>query len=136
MGEKKFKKIFLVSLAAAAVSAIASFWLFQFDWPFLPFPLLAGLFMALTQNENSSYKFLDKLLAGSLFFGFSTLWLSYSLTYFISNIIYSASWPFWPFYNPWEYLIGSLVFSFISLLGGLIGIVIKGCYYLKSKHAR
>jgi len=112
-------------IVSAIVSVIASIWIFEIDWRFLPFPIFAGLAIVFVQKEKISYKFIDKLFVGSLFFGFLTLLLIYTRMYLLFS-----DFPFWPFYNPKEYLIFSLVFSFISFLGGLSGIVIKGFYYM------
>jgi len=122
---KNLRKTLLAVLLAALITAIAGFWLFEINWPFLPFPLLAGLAIVLAQNVNKSYKFINKLIIGSLLYGFLAWLMIYSRMYFLVS-----DFPFWPLYNPKEYLIFSLVFSFISLLGGLIGVVLKGFYYI------
>jgi hypothetical protein len=122
---KKLQKVFLMVLLFSVISTIAGFWIFEIDWPFLPFPLLAGVAIVFVQKEKTSYKFINKLVIGSLLFGFFTLLLIYTRMYLsVSNF------PFWPLYNPKEYLVFSLVFSFICLLGGLVGIVLKGFYYI------
>ena len=122
---KKFQKVFLTALIASVISAIAGFWIFEINWPFLPFPLLAGVAIVLVQKEKTSKKIIGKLVIGSLLFGFLTFFLIYTRMYFMS-----VGFPFWPFYNPKEYLAFSLVFSFICLLGGLAGIVLQGFYYI------
>jgi hypothetical protein len=128
---KKIQKVLLTVLIAAVISTIAGFWIFEINWPFLPFPLLAGLAIVLVQKEKTSYKFISKLIAGSLLFGFLTLLLIYTRMY-----LFSPDFPFWPLYNPKEYLIFSLIFSFICLLGGLIGIVLQGFYFLSKNRDR
>lgn len=133
MYAKKLTKVILVSVIFAVISAIVGFWIFEMDWLFLPFPFLAGLSMALIQKETASYKFLDKLLIGSLLFGFLATFLIFSRMYVLSHLFYDADFPFWPIYNPGESLIFSLVFSFVSFLGGLAGIVFKGLYFLYGK---
>ena len=130
---KKLTKVILVSAVFAMISAIAGFWIFEMDWLFLPFPLLAGLGMSLVQKERASYKFLDKLVIGSLVFGLLAWVLIFSRMYVLSHLFYDADFPFWFFYNPRESLIFSLVFSFVSFLGGLAGIVFKGLYFLYGK---
>lgn len=125
---KKLKAVILAAIIAAIFCSVAGFWIFEMDYKFLPFPLLAGFAIVFVQKEKTSYKFLDKLLIGALLFGFSTLLLIYARMYLISNFIYNTDFPFWPLYNLKEYLIFSLVFSFVSFLGGLAGIVIKGFF--------
>ncbi|MFA6382281.1 MAG: hypothetical protein WCX08_03400 [Candidatus Buchananbacteria bacterium] len=131
MGLKKLLKVIMAVIISAIISTIASFWLFEMDWLFLPFPLFAGLAMVFVQKEKSSCKFVDKLFIGSLLFGFFTLLLIDTKMYLLS-----ADFPFWPFYNPKEYLIFSLVFCFVSFLGGLVGIVIKGFYSIARDYSR
>ncbi|MCK5061339.1 hypothetical protein KAR28_02220 [Candidatus Parcubacteria bacterium] len=131
---KKLQKIIIVAVISAVISVIAGFWIFEMDWPFLPFPLLAGLIIVFVQKEKISYKFLDKLFIGALIFGFSTSLLIFTRMYLFSVFIYDADFPFWPLYNPKEYLIFSLVFSFVNFIGGLAGIVLKGFYSIIQSH--
>jgi hypothetical protein len=127
---KKYKKIILAVLAAALISSFAGTWLFVFGWAFLILPVLAGAVIISIQPENRVIKFIDKLLIGSVLYGFLALLFIYSEMYLISNFIYHSGFPFWPLYNPREYLYGSLVFAFISFLGGLTGIVVRGFYFI------
>ena len=129
---KKLTKVILVSIIYALVAAIIGYSIFEGDWLFLPFPLLAGLCMALIQKEKVSYKFLDKLVIGSLLFGFATMFFIVLRMYLITYPLDTA-YPFSHYFNYTEYSILALVFSFISFVGGLAGIVLKGFYYL-SKH--
>ena len=110
-----------------------SFWIFYGQESFLPFPLAAGLILAFIQKGERSYQYFSRLAVGSLVFGFLTALLSHAEVYLISNLFYKTGIPFWVFYKPKEYLAFSLVFSFICLVGGLAGIVIKGLYII-SKH--
>ncbi len=129
-----FSKTFSITLISAFLSALASFWLFPLDWPFLPFPLLAGFLIIFIQKESSALKFIPSLLANSLLYGFLAFLLSYTGLYLISRFVYHSDFPFWPIYNPKEYLTFSLVFAFISFLGGLSGIVLKGFYTIIKSH--
>ena len=127
---KKFLTVILVSIIASIIVAIVGYWIFEGDWSFLPMPTLAGVVMASVQKENRSYKFIDKLLAGCLFFGFLTMFLVCLRMYLIIH-------PLEPtmslIFNKKDFLMLALAFSFISFLGGLLGIVIKGFYFIFKK---
>jgi len=125
----KFKPVILTSIISAIVFSVVGFWVGEGHWPFLPYLLLAGFFMVLVQKENSTYKFLNKLLIGSLLFGFLTMTLIFLRMYARSNLIHGSSLPF-SFWWDWAMVIMAMVFSFISFLGGLLGIVLKGFYSL------
>jgi len=128
---KNLKLILLVTLVSILISTIAGYWIFEMNWPFLPFPLLAGMAIIFVQKEERSYQFISKLLLGSLLYGFFT-WLFI----FTRMYLFVDNFPFWPLYNPQEYLIFSLVFSFLSFVGGLIGIVVKGVYEISIKYGK
>ncbi|PIR13773.1 hypothetical protein COV49_01100 [Candidatus Falkowbacteria bacterium CG11_big_fil_rev_8_21_14_0_20_39_10] len=130
---KKLSRVISISVISAMMATMAGFWIFEMDWPFLPFPILAGLSMSLIQKETVSYKFLDKLIIGCLLFGFLAQFLIFSRMYIWSYLFYGGDFPFWPTYNPGEYLTFSLIFSFVSFLGGLAGIVLKGFYLINKK---
>ena len=125
------RNILLVVIISAMSSTVAGFWIFELDWPFLPLPLLAGLAMTFIQKEDKSYKYINKLLIGSLLYGFTAMLLIYTRMYLLV-----PDFPFWPLYNPQESLIASLVFSFVCFLGGLTGIVLKGAFKLLNKSPR
>ncbi|MBU4512819.1 hypothetical protein KKD19_06320 [Patescibacteria group bacterium] len=127
------KKVILVSIVFTIISVIAGYFMFEGNWPFLPFPLVAGLFMTLVQKEKVSYKFLDKLVLGSLIFGFLTMFFIICRMYFIASLFYGAEYPFLHYFNYTDFLTLSLVFAFISFMGGLVGIVFKGFYVLYFK---
>lgn len=127
---KQYLEIIKVALISSLIAANISFWLFYGDWTFLPVPLITGFLLAVIQNEDRVYKFLGKLTAGSIFFGFLSALFMHTEMYLISNIVYKSGLPFWPLYNPGEYLMFSLVFSFICFMGGLAGIVIKGFFVI------
>ena len=127
---KKSVKVILVSVIFAAISAIVSYWVFEGGWYFLPFPILTGMFMVFVQNETRSYRFLDRLVVNSLLYGVLT-------EFFIALQRYLVMCPQYPeypfiyyFFNLQDAIIFVLVFSFISFMGGLLGIVIKGFYCL------
>jgi len=126
---KKLKPVILISIICAVVFSTVSFWVPEIDWPFLPFLLLAGFFMILIQKETVTYKFLDKLLAGSLLFGFLTMTLIFLRMFAMSHLIYDSPLPF-SFLLDQDTLMIAAVFSLVSFLGGLLGIVLKGFYSL------
>lgn len=126
----KFKNVSLTALVCAVISAIVGFFIFEMDWPFIPLPLAAGIAIISFIDETRVYKYLDGLFIGSLIYGILAPLLIYSRMYAISNWIYHSGFPFWPTYNPQEFLIMILVFTFICFLGGLVGIVGKGSYCL------
>lgn len=123
------KKIYLIS----AITIILGFlftlkpdWFtFFWGWQLLLLPLTAGLLMVLVQNEDRSYRFLTKLIIGSLLisFVFVILW---------QIIVYNSGENF---YIP-EVLYTTLYFSAIIIFGGLIGIVIRGITLLIKNHAK
>ena len=129
---KKLIKVITISIISAVITAVVGYFIFEGDWLFLPFPLLAGLCMVLIQKEKVSYKFLDKLIIGSLLFGFATMFFIVMRMYLITYPLYTE-YPFSHYFNYTEYSILALVFSFVSFMGGLAGIILKGFYYL-NKH--
>jgi|GEM_PF-1978255 len=129
--------IFKISALTSLIAANLSYWVFYGQEKFLPVPLAVGALFIMAQKADRVYKFLGRLLFGALTFGFLTAFLVYLEMYLLANWFYNSGLPFWPFYNPREYLIFSLVFSFLSLLGGLIGAVIRGFFVLiKRRSAR
>ncbi len=129
---KKIIKVISVSVTFTIISAVAGYWMHEGNWLFLSFPFMAGLCTALIQKENKSYKFLDKLIVGSLLFGFMTMLFIVVRMYLIAHPL-NPQYPFSHYFNYTDYLTFSLVFSFVSFMGGLVGIVLKG-FYLLNKH--
>lgn len=126
---KKFKPVILVSILSAIIFSAISFWVFEGDWPFLPYLLLAGFFMILVQKETVTYKFLGKLLVGSLIFGFLTMFLIFLRMYAMSHLVYLSPLPFSELWDK-DKLMMAVVFSCVSFIGGLLGIVLNGFYSL------
>ena len=46
---------------------------------------------------------------------------------------YGGDMPFWPLYNPADFLMFSLVFALLCFMGGLLSIVVRGLYALYKK---
>jgi len=127
---KKFLQVFAVAVIASVVAGIFGYWVFEGSWYFLILPALAGITMSLVQKENKSYKFIGKLLIGSIIFGFAAIFLTCLRMYLILHPI-EPSFPL--IFNKHDFLILALVFCFVSFLGGLLGIVIKGFYCMVKK---
>lgn len=122
---KKLLPVILVSIIASIIAAVVGQWVFEGDWMFLPVLALAGMAMAWVQPENKSYKFIDKLLIGCFVFGFLAMFLVCLRMYLILHPL-EPTMPL--IFNKQDYLILSLVFCFVSFMGGLVGVVIKGFY--------
>ena len=126
---KKFNPVILTSVICAVIFLIISSWVFNYGWSILPYLILAGCFLAWVQNETVARKFIIKLSVGSLIFGFLSAILIFLRMYVMSNFIYDTPMPI---SGLWEQdtRTMALVFSFVSFLGGLFGIVLKGFYSL------
>jgi len=108
---------------------IVSSWIFEYSWSILPYLFLAGCFMVWIQAETVTYKFLDKLLIGSLLFGFLAVIFIFLRMYLMSRLVYDSPLPLAELWDK-DTLIMAAVFSLSSFLGGLLGIVLKGFYAL------
>ncbi|MFA6410663.1 MAG: hypothetical protein WCW26_03775 [Candidatus Buchananbacteria bacterium] len=128
---KKIKPVILVSIISAIVCTAIGSLIFEGSLPFLPFLILSGFSMALVQKETKAYKFLDKLLIGSLFFGILTMFLVSLRMYITTRLSGDYSFPFF-FWLQKDSLMMALLFAFNGFLGGLLGIVAKGFYVLYS----
>lgn len=127
---KQYLETIRLAAALSLVTASMGNWLFFGYWLFLALPLMSGLILTAYQKHNRAYQFLGKLMVGSLVYGFLSVCLIDIVMYLTANFIYNSGMPFMPLYNPKDYLIFSLVFIFISLIGGLVGIVAKGFYII------
>lgn len=110
------KKIYLISSVAIILGFIFTlkpdWFTFFWGWQILLLPLLAGILMVLVQDEDRSYRFLPKLILGSILtsFIFVIIWQ-------IIEYDYDGHFLFLPV------LLNILFFSIIIVFGGLIGIV-------------
>ncbi len=132
------KKILLISIITVIVGAIFTIWpyWFRFMWgaQLLLLPLIAGILMVLIQNENRSYKFMPKLIAGSLLTGFVGTFFIQLTDYVMRGQSYNQS--FVQSMNPFYVIDLSLILSAICIFGGLIGIVIRGTAILLTKKSK
>ncbi len=126
---KNFKLIILVSIILAIIISIVSFWVDEFEWAFISYLALAGCFLVWVQKENQAHKFLSKLIAGSAIFGSLLMILNFLRMYALTHLIYDSPIPFSELWDKDRLMIG-LVFIFVTFLGGLLGIVLKGFYTL------
>jgi hypothetical protein len=131
---KKLYPILLIALTTGLIFCVFIF-LGEFGLTaFIILPLLTGAGMSLIQAEKRSYKFIDKLLIGSLFFGqLASLAMLLNIFIAITTDQPTSLHPFSYYIKLKEYFTYFLVFAFISFLGGLAGIVIKGFYFLIKK---
>ena len=131
------KKILLISTITVIIGvfAINPYW-FRFMWgaQLLLLPLTAGILMVLIQNENRSYKFIPKLIAGSLLTGFIGTFFIQLTDYFIRGQVYNQS--FVQSMNPLYVIDLSLILSAVCIFGGLVGIAIKGAAILLLKNKK
>jgi len=123
------KKIYLISSIAiflGMVFALNPGW-FRFLWgqQILLLPLVIGIFMVLVQDENRSYRFMPKLIAGSFLTSFIFVFLWWTLHYDQSGNLYIS-----------EALYTALFFSGLCIFGGLIGVVVRGATLLIKGHAK
>ena len=123
------KKIYLVSAITIVLGVLFTtkpvWFMFIWGWQILLLPIAAGILLVLVQNEDKSYRFLPKLIAGSILIGFIYPFLVQLVEYFENwhyNLYKSLFW----FINPLHSISFYLILTAICIFGGLIGIVIKG----------
>lgn len=126
---KEFKKIIFTVVIFSIIFLIVNFWIFEMDWSFLPYLLLAGFFMAIVQPEVKAYKFLNKLVVGSIFLGVLTAVLFFLKMYIMSHLFYDSPLPFPELWDK-DRMTMAAVFAIASFLGGLLGVVLKGLFTL------
>ncbi len=123
------KNILKTAAIDAVIMALAGYWIFEGDWPFLPWLLLAGVTLAFIHKESKAHKYLPGLMIGSLVFGLLTMIFVFLRMYVFSHFFYDSSLPFSFLFNP-EWGIMAAVFAAAAFLGGLMGIALKGFYSL------
>ena len=126
---KKLYPILYIAFIGAMITHFISMYFFQ--TALLLVSSLTGIVLVLSQPENKSYKFLDKLVIGSLAYGFLAMTFMITQMYFASLVIdLDLPYSFFHNFNFLESTGIALVIAFISFMGGLVGIVIKGFYIL------
>ena len=127
---EKSLKVVIVTLIFSLVTAIASYWIFEGDALFLPLLAISGIAMVIIQKERESHKFLSRLIVGAFSYGVLTEFLIALKRYLILKPM-DPEFPFiYYFFNLQDAIILTLFFVFVCFLGGLVGIVIKGFYFL------
>ena len=122
------KKIYLVSaitIILGLLFAVKPDWfIFLWGWQVLLLPLTTGIIMVLVQNEDRSYRFVPKLIIGSV------------LTFFIYPFLWQLiEYDYDGYFSFLVVLDMSLFLSIVCIFGGLIGIVIRGItLLLKENH--
>lgn len=128
------KKIYLVSIIAIIVGtifAIKPYWFqFMWGWQLLLLPITAGIFMVLVQNEDKSYRFMPRLIIGSVLLGFVYPFIVKLYIYVSEGLNY----PIFQHFNPLVGIEISLALITVCIFGGLIGIVIRGTGLLLNKN--
>ena len=123
------KKIYLISgltIIFGLLFALKPNWFtFFWGWQLLLIPLTAGILMVLVQNENRSYRFLPKLIIGSILTSFMFVILWHIVAYNPGERLYIP-----------EALYTALFFAAIIIFGGLVGIVIRGITLLIKKYVK
>lgn len=88
-------------------------------------PITAGALSALIQNRDRAYKYFPKILIGSIFFSFLTIFLVKLFVYFGENL----NAPILKYFNPFkdaDEMVGHLGLALMYIFGGLIGVAAKG----------
>jgi hypothetical protein len=126
---KKLYPILYIAFICAMIAHFLS--MFMFQTSLFGVSVLAGVALVFYQSEVKSYKFLDKLIIGSVVYGFFVLLLMINQMYFAS-LAMRIDMPYSFFYSidlfSYITLVGAV--CFISFMGGLAGIVGKGFYIL------
>jgi len=127
------KKIYLISVSTIMLGVI--FYLephwFRILWgaQLLLLPILSGILMVLVQGEDRSYKFLPKLILGSLI----TTFVFAGVIQVIECFDYNYG-PHCPIPNLVSIAPFVLFLSGTFVFGGLVGIAFKGAYLLINKN--
>lgn len=118
--------LFIVPAVFAVLSAAAGYWIFEMDWYFFPVPAFAGLFFVFLRKGDKSSKYLKSLIIDCVL---------YSVLIWVLLLIRLKILSGWRFDLSFslETLYFIPIFTFISFLGGLAGIVFKGFYSLYTK---
>ena len=126
---KKISIISAVTIITGLLFYIKAEW-FKFLWGFqiLSLPVAAGMLMVLVQKEDRSYKFLPKLIIGSLVTSFIFGLVIQVIECFDYNYGSHCPIPNLVSITPFALFLVS-----VFIFGGLVGIALKGTYLLLSK---
>ena len=118
------KKTLLVSLIFAVIFVGLSRFVSWAEWYFIFYSILPGIFVALFQKARNSWQIAPHILGGSIIYSLVSM-LAIELL-FVMDMQTSFHWS--------QILQASLIYGVMCLLGGLMGIVIKGVYDLRSQN--
>ena len=130
------KKIYLVSAISVIVGtvfAIFPFW-FKSMWgpQILLVPFTTGILLVLVQDEDRSYKYVPKLLAGSVLSSLAHVLVLNIVDHF--KYLEYNNLPFSEKIDIMDIFIFALPLMVVVMCGGLIGLVIRGSSLLLSKN--
>lgn len=126
---KRFKTVILTSIISAVIFLVLSSWVFNYSWSILHYLALAGCFIVWIQKESVTHKFLPKLVGGSLIFGILSAILIFARMIIMSHLVSDSPMPISELWDQDTWMM-ALVFIFVSFIGGLLGIILKGFYSL------
>lgn len=133
---KKYFKAVKLAISLSLITGVIGIFIFFGSMVFLPIPLISGALIMVFQKGDRIYKYLDKLLVGSIIYGFSASFFTQLFMYLVSNLVYKSGMPFMVFYSPNDYFVFSFIFLFLCFLGGLLGVVLKGFYFIIEKRKK
>jgi hypothetical protein len=125
------KIIIIITIASALLASLISTYLFYGNLLFLFFPFLTGLFIIFFQPYDKTYKFLNNILLNSLLFSFFTIFFIRLREYLFYDLY--PGYSFGEYFTKTGILSLFPVFFFVSFVGGLVGVTIKGFFKLKIK---
>lgn len=120
-----------IAIFFIAVAYLTSFNYAIGDTIFLCIPLITGLLITIFQREDKTKKFILKLAVGSVIFSFFSVFLIMSYRYLT---IANETYPLETFLNINDYFLFSFTLFTVSIIGGLIGILLKGVKNLTSDY--
>ncbi|MFA5248221.1 MAG: DUF2807 domain-containing protein [Patescibacteria group bacterium] len=126
------KKIYLVTSTTIILGLLFTIkpeWFrFLWGWQLFLLPVISGIFMVLVQNEDRIYRFVPKLIIGSILtsFIFVALW----------QLIDLVKYDYGDYFVFMAVVRTALIFSLACFFGGLIGIVIRGTTLLLKKNSK
>lgn len=126
---ENFKKVLSVIFFLSFIFVLISVFIFEGEWPFISFSIVAGMFIAFVQDRKRAKNFILNSLIGSFVFGILASFLMFFRVY-VSEFF--SEYPM-PFSNLWEdsgRLMLTTSMIVLSFLGSLAGVVFKGLYSL------
>lgn len=122
--KNKIYLISIITILCGSLFVIVPDWFkFLWGWQLLLLPFTAGILMALVQSEDRSYRFLPKLIIGSVITSFTFIIIWKIIEYDSGDKLYIP-----------ETLYTALVLAAIIIFGGLVGVAIRGITLLLKKY--